>query len=205
LREESLETSQEISALLDEVKALKVTIEWEKPLVEIGAAIRLRFWEQIFSNIDERQASTELVEAGDTAVQRGNWTADLALFRLGHNPRAWSTAAHQFSKKFSNRMMQFSADDQFAESVYLDAPRVLEHVDLLTAFLNCHSTHSRDKSHPNYQEIVKIINRLDQQYFTLGRTAFETDLGVGKDLLKLKQLIQQFVCPNPSRKRARNE
>jgi hypothetical protein len=83
LRRKTTPTDQRIIDLEQEIKERKERMTKEEPLVEVGVAIRLRFWEQSKEIHGLGKADNAIIEAGNRATHEGVIYADHELFSPG--------------------------------------------------------------------------------------------------------------------------
>lgn len=75
---------QEHEELKQIIQAQKTEIRIQEHLVQVGAAVRGRWFELAKSSAGVGQPVTTIVEAGERAITRGNIRADLAMLYLGY-------------------------------------------------------------------------------------------------------------------------
>ena len=76
--------SRRVERLEAQVSALELVSTRKEPLVENGAAIRLRLLEQVrekMSKLLQEEVDTSIIEGGNIAAHHGNGKADEALFK----------------------------------------------------------------------------------------------------------------------------
>jgi hypothetical protein len=74
----------EAQQLKQENEELKERLELQEPLVQVGVAIRCRFFEQAREIRGHGQAFVSIIEAGNAAAHRGDYIADSAMFEMGY-------------------------------------------------------------------------------------------------------------------------
>lgn len=89
-KEETLQTAYlTIEDLKSQVLKLERELRIKEPLVEVGAAIRLRFLEtsrEVVSEVTRDRLDFALITGGNDAAHKGNGLADAALFKAGLAP-----------------------------------------------------------------------------------------------------------------------
>jgi len=90
-REAEMKVDQNLATLKErdikleqELQDLKEKMAIQEPLIKVGVAIRLRFWEQAKETRGLGMADRTIIEAGNHAAHRGDLFADAALFDLGY-------------------------------------------------------------------------------------------------------------------------
>lgn len=108
LRQNATPTDPRVLGLEKELKDEKQKARLTAPLVKVGVAVRLNFWEESRDGHNGYTADAARVEDENLAAQRGDFLADNALFHLGYLASDQSTAAEKVdeSSKSSKEFFQ---------------------------------------------------------------------------------------------------
>ncbi|KUJ13071.1 uncharacterized protein LY89DRAFT_737967 [Mollisia scopiformis] len=116
VREETLKLDKNTLELED--GTLKEKVKLQDPLVKNAALVRRRLYERTKELRGHGQANEAMVEAGNRAAHRGDYFADLAMFKLGYmkseqplpDPRMAETAFERVNKLVFKELYGSSVD-----------------------------------------------------------------------------------------------
>ena len=223
LREKATPMRRRISGLEKEMEELKDKMRIQDPLVKVGVAIRLRFWEQAREIRGLGTANTGIVEAGNSAAHRGDICADAALFCLGHmapsllgRSSGAGTAPTEEDMKVFFHMLYTIPFQHVAVVPSAYSPKEREFLNLSATMASCSSSVTAgsrslvdnncgdlDRFHWLACDCVRMYNVFREANVENPKDAFEASPEVEGRLQELRDIADRTVRLNLGKNRCR--
>lgn len=219
VRSDATPTRQRISDLERELKDVKEKRQLEKPLVEIGVAIRLRFWEQAMSLRNVCTADESIIEAGNRAAHRGAILADTSLFHLEYMPLSSFVTAFESDKGHSEESLT-----EFFHTLYLiplrDAcfahsepsygmfPKLVEFLNLCASMKSCSASYESyastlDNLNADYSRFRELARSWIKECRALGDVGLEAPSSLKEKIDKMEEIVVRNTRLNLGRSRSK--
>lgn len=226
LDEQNLKLQNDVSKLSKELEEQKATRVWEQPLIQIGVAIRRRFWEYTKERRGWGWVDESIVEAGNNAAHQGDIVADTSMLHLGYMTAASLETTSVRCNDTTKRIVRDQFDFLYGTHYELvkgqwgpfrDREREICNVSATVA--SCCPSYSTASDVPpigdhNAAEFSRLVGecvRTYSQILALSSSAteaqkdFDADTGVGSKLQEMRGVVARIVKLNFGRKRIRTQ
>ena len=172
-----------------EAKVIELTrsLQLREPLVEIGAAIRMRCLEQAKCNVvgfNQHLRNHSFIKAGNAAAHNANGRADAAIFEC-----------HLAGNKANMQIFEaiFLGIYDHTPEVWATLPAKLKDALDCRATVMCVEVVSRNRALGERQLVFDHVDVIRQKYRNMTLTAFETDEDVARRLRAARVLAEEIV------------
>ncbi|CZR54797.1 uncharacterized protein PAC_04681 [Phialocephala subalpina] len=168
------------------IQDLEKEIEEQQPLVEVGAAIRLRFLEQARESVfdlDKSDVDKCLIQDGNIETHRANGDKDAALFKLNLGPE----------ENYDDMEEIFKELYETSPFAYPCCTKKMSRLTDCEATLKTLKGVSDSKAANKRKEHGELSRRLINMHYVMSNHDFESSIGVRDLLEELEGLTDKIV------------